>query len=199
VSFPYPRPAHAADYGLIYTERARFDRPSLVASLNPNLLDLPVRRDEQALEIFLEGAPGRITMLYRRDRETVRRVRDLVAAALPRPVSLEEVARDLLLSPRTLHRRLHEEDSSFHAIKDAVRRDLALARLEKTRQSIAQIASDLGYAEPSAFFRAFLHWTGAAPTHYRRRLESGLKEAGTGKADAPAQGRGRRSAMIRKR
>lgn len=77
--------------------------------------------------------------------------------------------RDLIRS-RTLYRRLHEEGSSFRAVKDAVRRDLALARLEKTEQSIAQIAADLGYAEPSAFFREFQHWTGISPTHYRKRL-----------------------------
>lgn len=170
MSFPYPKPAHAADYGLIYTEHAHFGGRNLVASLNPNLLDLPVRRDEQVLRGFLEDAPGKITLLYRRDRETVRRVRDLVAAALPRSLMLEEVAQELFVSPRTLHRRLHEEGSSLYAVKDAVRRDFALARREKTQQSIAQIASDLGYAEPSAFFRALQHRTGVAPTHYRKRL-----------------------------
>ena len=179
VAFPYEKPAHAADYGLIYTEHSHFGSATLVATLNPNLLDLPIRRDEAALAAFLDGAPGKITMLYRRDRETVRRVRDLVAAALPQSLALEDIARELLLSPRTLHRRLHEEGSSFRAVKDAVRRDFALARLEKTGQSIAQIAADLGYAEPSAFFRAFQGWTGVAPTEYRKRLAGLLPEAGS--------------------
>lgn len=176
VAFPYGRPPHASDYGLIYTEHSHFGSNTLVATLNPNLLDLPIRRDDAALAAFLDGAPGKITMLYRRDRETVRRVRDLVAAALPQSLSLEDIARELLLSPRSLHRRLHEEGSSFRAVKDAVRRDFALARLEKTDQSIAQIAADLGYAEPSAFFRAFQGWTGIAPTEYRKRLAKGLPE-----------------------
>jgi AraC-like DNA-binding protein len=170
VQFPYPRPAHAADYALIYTARSIFDGPTLVASLNPNLLDLPIRRDEEALAAFLQDAPGKITMLYRRDREMVRRVRDILANAFPEPIALENVARELNLSPRTLHRRLAEEGSSFRAIKDALRRDLALSRLEKTQQPIAQIAADLGYSEPSAFFRAFQGWTGIAPTTYRARI-----------------------------
>lgn len=173
VAFPYPRPPHASDYGLIYTERSSFGSSTLVARFTSNLLDLPVRRDEADLAAFLDGAPGKISMLYRRDRETVRRVRDLIAAALPQPLSIEDAARELFLSPRTLHRRLHEEGSSFRAVKDAVRRDFALARLEKTRQPIAQIAADLGYSEPSAFFRAFQAWTGVAPTRYRRRLQDG--------------------------
>lgn len=170
VSFPYPRPPHADDYQLIYTENSSFDADGLTARFNANLLDLPIRRDETALNAFLEGAPGKITTLYRRDREMVLRVRDLLRAALPASLSLEEVADRLHLSPRTVHRRLEEEGSSFRAIKDALRRDMALARLAKSRDSVARIAADLGYADTSAFYRAFVDWTGMAPAHYRKQL-----------------------------
>lgn len=179
VIFPYRRPPHAADYPLIFTEDSRFaptvpgGTGTLVASFNANLLDLPVRRDEAALAAFLDGAPGKITTLYRRDREMVIRVRDMLRAALPATLALDAIAGRLHLSPRTLHRRLEEEGSSFRAIKDALRRDLALARLTKTDDSIAQIAADLGYTDPSAFYRAFVEWTGMAPAHYRRRGAGG--------------------------
>lgn len=170
VRFPYAKPRHADDYALIYTARSTFGHESLVASLNANLLDLPIRRDEEALLEFLEGSPGKIAMLYRRDRELVRRVRDMLAASLSTPSTLDEVARRLNLSSRTLHRRLQDEGSSFRAIKDALRRDMALSRLEKTVQPISKIAADLGFSDPSTFFRAFQGWTGVAPTTYRRRL-----------------------------
>jgi AraC-like DNA-binding protein len=113
--FPYPQPAHVDDYALIFTEHSSFDAEQLVATFNANLLDLPIRRDEAALTAFLDGAPGKITTLYRRDREMVIRVRDLLRAALPDSLSLEEVADQLHLSPRTIHRRLEEEGSSFRA------------------------------------------------------------------------------------
>ena len=170
VRFPYPRPAHAADYGLVYTEHSTFGGPSLVAALDPALLDLPVRRDDSDLAAFLEGAPGRITMLYRRDRELARNLRAILSAALPRALGLEEAARELHLSPRTLHRRLRDEGASFRAIKDALRRDLALIRLAKPGESVARVAAELGYSEPSAFFRAFQGWTREAPSAWRRRV-----------------------------
>lgn len=174
VRFPYPQPAHANDYALIFTEHSSFNAEQLVATFNANLLDLPIRRDETALIAFLDGAPGKITTLYRRDREMVIRVRDLLRAALPDTLSLEEVADQLHLSPRTAHRRLEEEGSSFRGIKDALRRDMALARLTKTRDPISQVAADLGYADTSAFYRAFVEWTGMAPVNYRRHyLRSG--------------------------
>lgn len=173
VRFPYPRPAHAADYGLIYTELSSFGGEELVAHFEAALLDLPIRRDESDLAAFLEGAPGRITMLYRRDRELARSLRALLAAALPRAVGLDEAARALNLSPRTLHRRLRDEGANFRDIKDALRRDLALARLARPGESVAQVAADLGYSEPSAFFRAFQGWTGEAPSAWRRRMRGG--------------------------
>jgi AraC-like DNA-binding protein len=173
VAFPYAEPHHAADYTLIYTARSGFRSHHLAASLNSNLLELPVRRDDEALTAFLDGAPGKIVTLYRRDREMVRRVRDVIAKGFPDPVSLEDISRRLHLSTRTVERRLHEEGSSLRAIKDALRRDLALSRLQKSDQSVAQIAASLGYADTSAFFRAFTAWTGASPTAYRRRALSG--------------------------
>ncbi|WP_079434265.1 AraC family transcriptional regulator [Zoogloea sp. LCSB751] len=171
VDFPFARPPHADDYALVYTERSAFvGGRRLVARFNATLLDLPIRRDEAALAAFLDGAPGRISMLYRRDRNTVTRVRDLIRHALPVSLSQDDVAGSLHMSPRTLHRRLEEEGSSFRGIKEALRRDMALARLTKTRQSIAQLAADLGYADTSAFYRAFTGWTGMSPERYRRQL-----------------------------
>ena len=65
---------------------------TLLASFNANLLELPIRRDEAALTTFLEGAPGKLTTLYRRDREMVIRVRDLLRAELPTTLSLDDIA-----------------------------------------------------------------------------------------------------------
>ena len=172
VVFPYPKPTHAADYKLIYTPLAIFDGPELLASFNASLLELPIRRDDRDLDAFLKGGPGKIATLYRRDREMVRLVREIVSAALPAAISLEGVAKRLNISARTLHRRLHEENSSLRAIKDALRFDLALSRLAKTNQPIARISPDLGYVDTSTFFRAFTFWTGMSPSAYRRRLST---------------------------
>ncbi|MBL8422165.1 MAG: AraC family transcriptional regulator [Candidatus Accumulibacter phosphatis] len=172
VAFPYPRPEHADDYALIYTARSTFGAETLAATFAANLLDLPIRRDEAALQTFLDGAPGKLTTLYRRDREMVLRVRKTLRDALPASMSLAEVARTLHLSARTLHRRLEDEGSSFQAIKDGLRRDVAINSLAKSRQAVAEIAAELGFADPAAFYRAFVRWTGIAPAHYRKRLQA---------------------------
>jgi AraC-like DNA-binding protein len=168
VRFPYLPPPHAADYALIYTPHATFRGESLEATFDAALLALPVRRDEAELAAFLEGAPGKIAMLYRRDRESARAVRDHLARVLPLAGSLADTARALRIAPRTLHRRLQAEGTSFRAVKDALRRELAIAWLARGDRSVAQVAADLGYSEPSAFFRAFHAWTGQSPSSWRR-------------------------------
>ncbi len=168
VRFPYRSPAHASDYALIYTPRATFGSKRLEAILDVAMLNLPVRRSEADLPAFLEGAPGRITMLYRRDREVAGAVRDHLARHLARNDGLDATAGALHLAPRTLHRRLREEGTGFREIRDALRRELALAWLSRNGRSIAEVALELGYSEPSAFFRSFQGWTGVAPSVYRR-------------------------------
>jgi AraC-like DNA-binding protein len=173
VAFPYPRPAHATEYARVYTEHSAFDAPCLEARLEARLLGLPVRRTEAELATFLEGAPGKIAMLYRRDREMALAVREQLSASLKDAPGFDQVAAALHLSTRSLHRRLAEEGTSFRRIRERLRRDQAVQRLEKTKQSVGEIAEALGYSEPSAFFRAFVGWTGVAPTSYRKRATEG--------------------------
>lgn len=72
------------------------------------------------------------------------------------------------MSGRTLHRRLHDERTSFRRILDEVRRDVAVALLDDQATAISEIAFILGYSEPAAFTRSFKRWTGETPLTARR-------------------------------
>lgn len=170
VCFPYPPPLHAADYELVFAPRYTFDAPRLEARFPAEWLALPVRRDEVALTLFIADAPASITTLYRRDRALALRVREHLRAALPELPTLPAIARRLFLSPRTLHRRLEDEGTSFRAIKDGLRRELATDWLTKTARPLSRIGADLGFADAAAFYRAFSAWTGSGPREYRRRF-----------------------------
>ncbi|MCX7170204.1 MAG: AraC family transcriptional regulator [Proteobacteria bacterium] len=172
VAFPYPPPAHAAEYELVFAPRCSFDAPCLAAHFPLAVLGLPVRRDEAALRLFLVDAPASITTLYRRERVLSTRVRAALRSALPEHRPLPEIARALFLSPRSLHRRLADEGTSYQAIKDSLRRDLASEWLSKTDRPLSRIAADLGFADASAFYRAFSAWTGEGPRQYRQRATS---------------------------
>ncbi|MNL72950.1 DNA-binding transcriptional regulator SoxS [compost metagenome] len=64
-----------------------------------------------------------------------------------------------------------EEGVSYQDLKDALRRDLAIEALSHSGRPVADIAAELGFAEPGAFHRAFRRWTGSRPGAYRRVAE----------------------------
>lgn len=75
-------------------------------------------------------------------------------------LSLYDVANRLYISPRTLRRKLLNEESSFKIISNEVRRDLALHYLTNTGLSAKEISYILGYSSVNNFHRAFKQWTG---------------------------------------
>ena len=85
-----------------------------------------------------------------------------------RQANIETVARALGVSARTLSRNLAAEGSTFTDIMDQLRRTLALQYLEELNLPLAQIASLLGYEEPTSFTHAFRRWAGRPPSAVRR-------------------------------
>jgi AraC-like DNA-binding protein len=95
-------------------------------------------------------------------RDRVRSV--LVDALRSGEPTLETVAKKLAMTPRTVQRRLREESTSFQAVLDGLRAELARRYLDEGRFELAEVAFLLGYAEASAFARAFRRWHGVSPT-----------------------------------
>lgn len=85
--------------------------------------------------------------------------------------SRHEVAKMFSMHGRTLNRRLQARGTSFHALVDEVRFEIACQLLGDTRMSLGQIAATLDYADASAFTRAFRRWSGAAPSAWRAARE----------------------------
>ena len=83
--------------------------------------------------------------------------------------SIEDVARALATSPRTLQRRLRVEGVRFETISEDVRASLAQAYLGDPALSISEVAYLIGFSESSAFSRAFRRWTGRTPRVFRRQ------------------------------
>lgn len=82
---------------------------------------------------------------------------------------MAEVAAELAIHPRTLRRRLAEEQTSFEALSDAIRYGAAREYLEMTDLPMSEISAALAYASPGIFAEAFRRWSGISPTAWRRR------------------------------
>lgn len=82
-------------------------------------------------------------------------------------LSLKNTARDLNMSVRTLQRKLLAENTSYQAILDGVRKELANKYLEENI-SLVEISFLLGFESQSAFNKFFKKHFGKQPTQYRR-------------------------------
>ncbi|HRT53518.1 MAG TPA: AraC family transcriptional regulator [Flavobacteriales bacterium] len=82
--------------------------------------------------------------------------------------ALETIADVLHMTPRTVQRKLQEEDTSFRIVCDTVKAEIARTLLTNLQLPISEIAFKLGYGEVSSFHRAFKQWTGLTPVEYRK-------------------------------
>jgi len=132
-----------------------------------SFLDMPTRSGDRTRH-------GRLATGFDTARKTLAgivrtRTEIVVRALLPfSPCDLATAARMMRFAPRTLQRRLADEDTSFEAIVDAVRADLALTYLKDSRLAVAEVAEILQFSETSALSRAFRRWHGASPRQMKR-------------------------------
>lgn len=83
--------------------------------------------------------------------------------------TVEEVAKDLAMSKRTLQRRLAQEGTSWAEILSDAREALAKHYLKTTEFGAAEVGFLLGYEDPNSFFRAFKRWEDTSPELWRTR------------------------------
>jgi AraC-like DNA-binding protein len=166
--FAFESPPYAGSYGKIFPAQLQFEQLQSAFWFDAALLRHPVRRDEAALRRFLADAQAYVVLPRRTDDMASARVRRHLQQAQPAWPDLAATADALHMAASTLQRRLAADGTSFQALKDALRRDLAIVRLNTSTVPLATLADELGFADSAAFQRAFKTWTGSAPGAYRR-------------------------------
>ena len=107
-----------------------------------------------------EDAPTRIAPTDSWSARVAEAISNRLASGLP---TLATVAKELGTSERTARRRLADEKTSFAELTQRVQRERAAELLSK-RHSIRDIAFSIGFADVTAFCRAYRRWTGKAPS-----------------------------------
>jgi AraC-like DNA-binding protein len=166
-TFSYPIPAHASEYDLLFPCPLMFSAASSSLVFHSRYLNLPLLQDERTLKHFLERSPADLLSRPDEGHSLSSQIRRLLSRDRTPWPDLEAVAQHLHISPQTLRRHLREESTNFQALKDELRRDIAIFHLGRADLSLQEIAEQLGFSEPSAFHRAFKKWTGVTPGAYR--------------------------------
>ena len=176
VEFAFARPRHVDDYAFLFpgdVRDVRFD--AAVTGLYFAYGDCAelFKREKHELWAFLKRAPEDWTFTALHRASIAARTRAYLEQHLGEPVTIRDLAQALHVSVRTLNRRFAEEGTHFQAVKDGLRRDIAVHRLANSNTAVAALAFDLGFADATGFCRAFRHWTGSSPSDYRKGTRQG--------------------------
>ncbi len=168
---PAPGPHDLRSYEAALRCPLHFDAERSAILLAPEVLGERVRGADPVLEAAVMKYAAEL--LDRPDPEGSDAIRSrlrrhFVGNMQSGHVALQVAARQLGMTARTLQRRLRDEGTSFHAVLDDVRRDVALTQMRARRQSIDELAFVLGFEKSSSFHRAFKRWTGQTPGEFRR-------------------------------
>lgn len=162
--FPFAPPAHAALASDLF--KCDVEHGASWAGLEMPLaqMRLPLKTgNPQAWQEAVARCEDELVKL-RRQQSLSAQVRQLMLGKQGGFPSLQVTARLLNLTPRTLHRRLQDEGTSYRDILEDIRHTLAVEHLRAGRLTIQEIAFMLGYDDPANFRRAFKRWEGVPPS-----------------------------------
>ncbi len=145
------------------------DKNRLVFSKEDALVPF-ISRNESMWEFFEPELKRRLSMMET-DDSCAARVRSALMELLPSgECTIDDVAKKLGCSKRSLQRKLQEEDTNFQKQLNHTRELLARTYLANTDMTTEDIAFLLGYQESGSFLRAFTVWTGQTVNEYRNTV-----------------------------
>ncbi|PJI48836.1 MAG: AraC family transcriptional regulator [Pseudomonas sp.] len=162
----------------------RFGCPALFRQKNNSLVLPPTILREPCLEA--DPTLHSIMRFYFESQTSCSgHVQELVTAHILRLMPLHQgtlvlVSQALDMNPRTLQRRLTDEQTDFEQLLDNVRRSQALHMLQHTNLGTSEIASALGYRRTGSFCRAHQRWFGVSPAEFRSQFSAQLVSARRG-------------------
>jgi AraC-like DNA-binding protein len=143
-------------------------------ALNTNAPELPIiHADPYLNNLLLKYCEMAVANRRVNVSQLRTKVEDMISSSLPHGrVVVDDVARSLGMSKRTLTRKLADEGLNFTEVLQQLRRDLAVRYLDDRKLHVSKIAWLLGFNEVSAFTHTFKRWTGKTPKEMRTTATS---------------------------
>jgi AraC-like DNA-binding protein len=167
VRFAHARPRNVAPFRAYFQARLVFDAEESALVFRSHWLDQKLSSADPLLHLFMQEHVTEIEAESGEDLPSrlQRLLPSLVTANRATPA---EAARRLGVGVRTLNRRLAAAGATFSGLVDRSRQSIAVQLLGNTNLPPGQVATRLGYANTSAFTRAFRRWIGLTPSAWRK-------------------------------
>ncbi len=157
----------------VFNAPVYFDAGENTFSFERQLLARRVVHTTESLVEFLKNSVYHLIAFDAEPASTSAAIKSLVSIDLPNGTpSFSDVAAMLYMSESSLRRRLQGEKTSYQAIKDQVRCEVAIDKLLHEDARVADLAEYLGFTEASSFVRSFKGWTGHTPKSYKDKMQS---------------------------
>lgn len=164
-----PAPVHREKIEQFYRCPVSYSQPQMTLSFPTSLLATPIQQADKTLLDLLSIQADQALAQLPQGHEWEQKVRQEIVRLCHEDVpTLDKVAANLFITPRTLQRHLAAEGLRFQPLLDETRRYLAEQYLHEGRLQLTDIADLLGYSDQSALTRAFKRWTGNTPHVVRK-------------------------------
>jgi AraC-like DNA-binding protein len=168
IEFEHAAPSYAGEYPRVLGFPVTFGQRATRIVFERRILDAPQLHADAEVERLLEGQANRRLQALSVASSVAARVRAVVAQECGRTrPSMNEVARRMSVSSRSLRRHLQDEGVTFTEIVEDAIADVARRLLADPAITIQEVAGRLGFSEASSFHRAFKRWTGMTPREFR--------------------------------
>ena len=160
-------PHNQAIYQSVFGCPVYFRQPLQGMSFPTSTLDLPLLAADDTSRQVLENQV--MEFARKRAKSFTQRIRDGIKLSLATgDCGVRQVADSVAMHPRTVHRKLREEGTTFTELLEETRRELSYHLVSRTGLTVTDISQTLAYGDATAFSRSFRRWFGKSPASWRR-------------------------------
>ena len=169
VHFTHSKPDDISEYNRIFRCNVYFNKAVNAIIFEKEQLNISLIESNRHLLALFESHADELLKAYT-DSSYANKVTEIILTYINKCSipTIDEVAKNLLISTRSLQLYLQKEGTTFTKLVNNFRKNYAEACLKERNISADEIAYLLGFSETSAFHRAFKCWTGSTPMQYRK-------------------------------
>ena len=175
LAFAADAPSYKDYVPQIYGCPVSFSSPALHLYLPIELLDRKIPTHDEHLQLILAQQARALINAIADPDPFLKQLQDLILKYLQTgEPTAQLIAAQMDLSLRSFYRKLKQHQLQFSDLVKKTRLELAKTYLAESQLSLVEIAFLLGYAEHSAFSRAFKQWLNMSPSEYRKQFKNDL-------------------------